>query len=304
MTQLIHLENARWQVGILPETGGSVAYGRVFQDGGWMDIMRPTQSKDYERAGACSSFLMMPWANRMKDGLYHADGRVFSLKTVADDGTARHGDVRQRPWTVVSRDEVSCSLHFSSRQFPELNFPFAFEAELSFSLDGASFRSTASLKNVDDVAYPAGFGFHPYFVRDPQTPPRVEIPCVARFPLERGLPLGPPSDIPHPSDFRELRPLDETALDDLFTQRDLQKPALMVFGDHGPTIEMFADPIFAHLLLYAPVGEPFFALEPQSNANDGFRLFAEGMEGTGVFVLPPQTSKNGSFSLVVREKGK
>ena len=42
---------------------------------------------------------------------------------------------------------------------------------------------------------------------------------------------------------------------------------------------------FRHLVLYVPPGESFFAVEPVSNANDGFNLFARGIAGSGVRVL-------------------
>ncbi len=294
--RLIHLENEDWQVGILPETGGSVAYGRVRSAEGWVDLLRPTPAEDYHRSGACASFLMMPWANRIKDGLYHAMDRTYSLRTVADDGTARHGDVRQRPWQVLKATTASCTLSFSSLDHADLNFPFAFAATQSFGLEGSAFWMEASIQNIDQVPYPAGFGFHPYFVRS-SPPPEVMLPCDAMFPLERALPIGPPTKIPEEVDFRTSRPLSDAHLDHLFTQRRSHTPAHILFPAHQQQLTFDADPLFAHYLLYTPTGEPFFALEPQTNANDGFRLFAQGIEGTGVFVLQPHAIQRGRFVL-------
>ncbi len=300
--RLLSLENERWQVGILPDTGGCVAYGRVQGEDGWVDLLRPTRPEDYARSGACASFLMMPWANRIKAGLYHAMDRVYPLRTVADDGTARHGDVRQRPWQVIASDASSCTLFFSSHDHPDINFPFAFSATQSFGVEGTAFWMEASIQNIDQSAYPAGFGFHPYFVRG-TPPPQVMIPCDAMFPLERALPTGPPTAIPAEVDFRTLRPLSEAHLDHLFTRRQQETPARIVFPAEQQQLVLAADEVFAHYLLYTPTGESFFALEPQTNANDGFGLFAQGIEETGVFVLQPNATQRGRFVLRVESHG-
>ncbi|RMG83249.1 MAG: aldose epimerase, partial [Chloroflexi bacterium] len=42
MSEIITLQNAHWQVGILPQTGASIAFGRVRYGGTWVDVMRPT----------------------------------------------------------------------------------------------------------------------------------------------------------------------------------------------------------------------------------------------------------------------
>ena len=53
------------------------------------------------------------------------------------------------------------------------------------------------------------------------------------------------------------------------------------------TIHMVADLLFEHLIFYAPPGQNFFAVEPVTNMNDGFNMYAKGVTGSGVFVLEP-----------------
>ncbi|MBK9123778.1 MAG: hypothetical protein IPM16_11755 [Chloroflexi bacterium] len=60
-----------------------------------------------------------------------------------------------------------------------------------------------------------------------------------------------------------------------------------------------AEPVFAHWLLYAPEGQPFIALEPMTNVNDGFNLVDAGIEGSGVFILSPGEIRSGAFSMTV-----
>jgi aldose 1-epimerase len=70
-TQPQTLQNAFWNVGILSETGASIAYARVKRHEEWIDVLRPTAEADYGRSSNCSSFIMLPWCNRIKDGIYN-----------------------------------------------------------------------------------------------------------------------------------------------------------------------------------------------------------------------------------------
>jgi aldose 1-epimerase len=100
-------------------------------------------------------------------------------------------------------------------------------------------------------------------------------------------------------DFRTPRTIEGLALDDLLTGRDFSLPNVIYYPDNNLTVEMQADPIFAHTLLYSPVGAPFFAIEPQSNANDGFALHTQGVPGSGVFVLSAGETATGVVRLRV-----
>jgi aldose 1-epimerase len=50
---------------------------------------------------------------------------------------------------------------------------------------------------------------------------------------------------------------------------------------------MERDAVFKHIVLYCPVGERFFALEPVTNCNNGFNMAEEGIEDTGTIELEP-----------------
>src|SRR5690349_9298836 len=107
MSFVLHtLQNEYWQAGILPQTGASIAFGRVHKAGQWIDILRPTPESDYGNSSSCSSFIMLPWCNRINYGLLRFDGQEYQLRTTKDDGTARHGDVRGRSWRVDEADDA------------------------------------------------------------------------------------------------------------------------------------------------------------------------------------------------------
>ena len=107
MPPTVHLlENDYWQIGILPETGASVAFGRVRQDGKWHDVLRPTDTADYDNPSKCASFVLIPWSNRIRDARFRFRGVEHQLKPSSGDGTASHGDTRRRIWQRAAQENL------------------------------------------------------------------------------------------------------------------------------------------------------------------------------------------------------
>jgi aldose 1-epimerase len=53
------------------------------------------------------------------------------------------------------------------------------------------------------------------------------------------------------------------------------------------------------MVVYVPPGKSYFAVEPVTNANDGFNLFERCVRGSGIFVLEPGEERAASLALVV-----
>jgi aldose 1-epimerase len=296
---MITLQNKHWQIGILPETGASVAFGRIRHNDTWVDVMRPTEQKDWGNSSNCSSFIMMPWCNRIKDGVLRFEDQTYQLQTTKDDGTARHGDVRKRNWSTDVVDANHISMRLKSRDFPDMNWPFAFSAHAEYGLDQNKFIWKLSLKNEDSRPFPAGFGHHPYFVKTTgDNTPQVQVPCSQYFELTNFMATGAPVPLIDAIDFRHMHELGDAEINHVLTTRNGSEPARMHYPAYNATIEMYADDLFKHILLYAPDGQPYYAVEPMTNVSDGFNLFAQHIEGTGVFVLQPGEEKQANVELV------
>lgn len=292
---VVHLENGVWEAGVLPGTGASLAYGRVKGRGGVVDVLRPTPPEQFGNSSGCSSFIMLPWCNRIKGGVLRFRGQHYPLRTTKDDGTARHGDVRGRAWTVEAADGEQVRLSLRSADYPDLNWPFRFTAEAVYRLDGADFIWELTLRNADTRAFPAGFGHHPYFVRTDDV--MVRVPCGAAFELTDFMATGAAVPIPARLDFRQRRGLEAAEINDVLTGRMGSEPAEMAYPSRGITVEMHSDALFEQILLFAPAGKDFFAVEPMTNVSDGFNLFEDGVPGSGVFVLEPGESASGRVRL-------
>ena len=106
---------------------------------------------------------MVPYSNRIENGFFTFAGRQYQLQN--GENHAIHGDVRARSWKVLSQGAGRLHCGFSSSEHEAINWPWPFEAEVEYRLEGGSFVSHLRLWNRGDGPMPAGFGWHPYFNR-------------------------------------------------------------------------------------------------------------------------------------------
>jgi aldose 1-epimerase len=221
----------------------------------------------------------------------------WQLVTTKDDGTARHGDVRKRAWQVLESSEKSIRMRLNSWDYADFNYPFRFSAELNFRLNESDFIWGVTLRNEDERSFPAGFGFHPYFVRHGES--WLQIPCNEQYILKNAMPDDAPIPIQPELDFRKARPIPDTArFDDLLTARDDDAPLRLIYKDWQTALEIHADSLYKHVILYS-AEDGTIAIEPQTNANDGFNLRENGIADGGIFVLQAGESIQAAIRLRV-----
>ena len=307
MIDVLTIANSHWRVGLTPETGGSVAFGQVKSGDAWIDVLRPTPDDLLGSYWDSASYPLVPWSNRIRHGSLLWKGEVYQLRRWAGtDDFSMHGTALEYPWEVVEAAEDRVSIEFDARGYYGVNWPWDFTARQDYYLDGARLACRMSLTNVDDVAFPAGLGHHPYFVRQllgSDGAPLggevlAQINSIDEYELVNCMPDKGPGPIPAVSDFTSARTLGQTLIDTCQTR----KPGAAVATLEYPgsfSIVMEADPIFEHTVFYIPPGKPYFALEPVTNANDGFTLLKKGIPGNGVFEIAPGDTVTAEFSLTI-----
>ncbi len=115
-----------------------------------------------------SGAVLAPWPNRIADGRYTFHGNQFQLPiNEVDRGTALHGLVADRPWSIAEVAEHSVLLRH--RVWPTQGYPFLLDLELRYSLDdrGLTFELVARNSGTTDTPY--GCSIHPYLVAGPGT---------------------------------------------------------------------------------------------------------------------------------------
>jgi aldose 1-epimerase len=296
------LQNDHWQVGVLPDTGASLAFGRVRIGEDWFDLLRPTSLDGVWQSMECSSYVLVPWSNRVRDGVLRYGGHEYRLRRTMEDRTAIHGAALDFPWRVESAESTGVVLTFDSTDFVGVNYPWRFSARVEYRLDGAGLEIATAVRNEDSEPIPVGFGHHPFFQREltgPGDAVELQVPCREYFELERCLPSAPAVPVEPRVDFTRLRPLGTAFVDDCLTGRDPEAPIQLVYPGSGVRVTMRADEVFSNVVVYIPTGERFFAVEPVTNANDAFNLHAWGVPGSGLIVLEPGRERSGTMRLDV-----
>lgn len=296
------LQNDVWRLGVLPGTGGSLAFGQIEQDGRWLDLLRPTPADRCHSVEDCASFVMLPWSNRVADAQLVFGGSRYRLRRNADDGTAIHGTARDFPWRVSDAGGTRLVLRFDSREFHGVNYPWPFSAALTYQVSGGRLTVVTEVCNEHDAPIPVGFGHHPYFaraLRGPDDVAQLELPYGEHFELRHALPVGPPVPVSPRVDFRRLRPLGEAFVDDCLTGRAPGAPVRIAYPQSGRTVTFGADDVFTHAVVYIPRGGSYFAVEPVTNANDAFTLHERGTPKSGLVVLAPGEGLRGRIWLDV-----
>jgi aldose 1-epimerase len=307
-SRLLTLRSDVWELGVLPATGASLAFGRILVDDGWVDLLRPTRPTVYGNPEKCASFPLIPWSNRIRDGVLTFRGRTWQLAHNAADDTAMHGAIRDFTWHVADSTSAQVTLELDTRGLTGVNFPWHFRSSITYALTGSALVVSTTLENVDREPFPAGIGHHPYFQRRlgaPGAPATagpdavLEIPAARAYELDRGIAVGPAGDIPARADYRAPRPVGTTFVDAVLTARASGDAVLIRYPDRGVEVRLDADDAYEHLVVYVPRRRAYFALEPATNVNGGFALHDAGVQGTGVFVLEPGRSRSASFAIGV-----
>jgi aldose 1-epimerase len=294
------IENQDLHLEVLPEAGASVVALAARVRGEWVPILRPTppEAVAERNSSLMACFALVPWSNRLRDARFRFRGKTYQLRPNTPEGYAIHGDVRKRPWRTVATGTTSLAFAFESSDFADVNFPFAFAARLEYGIDGPCLTTTVELVSRAPDPMPAGIGFHPYYRRTLlHEDEQVEVEAHVERTYEDLVPTSPARPVRPEQDLSRLRALGDQSFDTCFAGWDGR--AQVRWPRSGVRVHVACDPPLDHLILFAPPGKPFFALEPVSNANNGFNLAALGDPDAGVHVLPPGGSLRGVFRLTV-----
>ena len=304
MTDILELANDHWQVGLLPSTGGSVAYGRTRVGGEWHDVLRPTPQESLGVVPDTASYPLVRWSNRIAGGKLRWAGKTYQLRVNHADGTAIHGTASEYPWIVAEHSPTHAVLEFASRDVYGVNFPWTFTARFTYRLDGDRFTWTYGLTNTDHETFPAGFGHHPYFQRSVAGSPtaHLQLNTEQAYAAQGCIPFGEAGEIRPDADFRASRVIGGAFVDDCYTARSSDTLATITWPG-VLDVDIEADAALSHAVVYIPEGQPFFAVEPVSNANDAFNLAERGIHSANLLLVQPGQSVSASFSLIAKPVG-
>lgn len=265
----LRLDGGPLEVVLLPDAGARLHRLRAFGH----DLLRtPDDPAEHLRDPFFwGAYVLAPWCNRAPVGPFAVGGRTLDLEPNFADGSAIHGQVYLRPWTVQrggSRLRVDAGGD---------GWPWAYAASLSTDVADGTLRLSLALSNRSDAPMPAGLGLHPWWRRPLQV--AVDAELVHESNLEPSIARA----VSGRFDVRELR---EPAPDLDATWTGLRSPLVrLAWPELGILARLQLSGAASHVVIATPAEPAATAVEIQSHAPMGLQRL--GGEPGGLALLPP-----------------
>ena len=254
------LRNSSLRLEVNEAAGAAFSHCDWFDGSHWQPIMcRPADGRSEEGEFSSAMFPMVPFPNRARNNELSAGGTAYRVRPNTEEPYANHGVGWQRGWTVLTAGPESSRFGLQILG----DYAFAFECEFTVSITSCEIAMELAIRNTSDRIIPVGLGLHPYFPRLPDT--RLQFVADAIFPQGPDLLPTEPEPLWPDAVFGTLSLLPEFRLDNAFGGWDgtarIEQPTL------GYVLDVTASSNCRELMLFAPEGQPYFALEPQTSTS-------------------------------------
>jgi aldose 1-epimerase len=287
---IVELAAGGARASVAPGAGGAIA-GFTWRG---HPVLRVTPDDALAQADAarCSAYALVPYSNRIRDASLHFAGRVHALaRNHGRRAHSIHGVGWQRPWQLrhVAAHAVQLVLvHDADSAQARSAWPWSFEASQTLQLaalagGGAQLQLTLTIASRAREPFPFGLGWHPYFRKGADT--SLGFAAAGVWLNDDDLLPTRHGAIPVAWQFAPPRGLGDVVLDNVFT--GWQGHAVLEQPDAGMRVTVGADRACACLVVYAPPGQPYLAVEPVTHETDAFNRAEAGASGTGLRVLAP-----------------
>lgn len=284
------------QRAMIVEVGGGL---RTYRRDGWELLDGYARE---ERCSGARGLPLIPWPNRIQDGVYTFDGVEYQVPlTEPDQHNAIHGFLRWRNWTC--RRQSPDVVVMGTVIHPQMGYPFAVDVNVTYSLANDGLTVTTTTTNIGDAPCPYGAGQHPYLSAGAGLVDACELELVADqwIPTDdRGIPKGYAKVADSGYDFHGGRRIGDQEIDNTFTglPRDSTGRAWVhLKAPHRPTISLWVDEAYPFIELYTSHTQPSphrrtgLGVEPMTCAPNAFR------SGEGLIRLSPGESRTANWGL-------
>jgi len=283
-------------IDIIPSIGAVVKSlklnGRNIIDG-------PINTQEITENNAYKSTFLAPFPNRIKDGIYHFNGKKYQLPINEKPlNNALHGLIYKAPFHLVKeilgRDQMEITLN-NEYDGKESGYPFPFTSQVKITIDlKQGFTCQLSFTNNSEASIPFGYGWHPYFQLNGKADSwELQFPVARQFKVDKQMiPVGESKES---AQFASLTSLQGINLDDCF--EIIQKGAIqktILKNDDGSGITLWqetGDKKLNFLQIYIPPHRDSIAIEPQSSCIDAFN------NGIGLFNIASNETIQSSFGI-------
>jgi len=208
-------------------------------------------------------FPLVPFCGRVADSQFQFNAEQYKLPVnSAEDFQYIHGDGWLANWDILEASAQSIVLRYVHGSHNSL---YQYKVEQEVSLDADSIVLNLSVTNRGDSSLPFGIGFHPFFPRTENTSLQAKseswwINNENKIPTNKEL-------IPDVTNFTNKNDLPQALIDNCYQNWDGK--AVIEWPEDEMKVELVADEVFNHFMLYTPTDSDFFCFEPMTHIPNG-----------------------------------
>ncbi len=271
-----------------------------------------------ENPQLCGNPLLTPWANRLDQHAFYANGTQYKLNPELHNYLTDpldqpiHGLLLYSSWWEVTQLDaqeglasVTSCLDFSSHQSLMEQFPFPHRLEMRYVLRNDTLKVQLGIENTGTDPMPVSVGFHPYFqLHDcPRDEWVVHIAADSVWNLNENLiPTGSKSSVQEVFPNSRKMVLKGHSLDHVFG--DLHGDEFTQFRVQGKKEQLVVTygKKFPVAVIYAPdgPGQSFICFEPMSGITNAFNLAHQNIYNGLMSIQPGETWKE-DYMITVRQ---
>jgi galactose mutarotase-like enzyme len=227
--------------------------------------------------------LLFPIVGVLVGGTYRLGTNTYRLP--------RHGFARGKLFSIESKNPSAAVFKLVADESSLQVYPFQFELEVRYELNGATLSVTTWIRNRGSTAMPASFGHHPGF-RWPLPFGQARSAHFIEFESDEPAParridaagLLTPERYPTPITERRLALADSLFQDDVLIFDQINSRSVLYGSNEGPRLKI-AFPDAPYLGVWTKPGAPFICIEPWHGVTDPEGFSGEFTDKPGVFVL-------------------
>jgi galactose mutarotase-like enzyme len=227
--------------------------------------------------------LLFPIVGALVGGHYRLGSTEYPLP--------RHGFARVNRFELVDATSGTATLRLKAGEATLAVYPFHFELDVRFALDGARLSVTTIVRNLGDDAMPASVGYHPGFrwplpFGRPRSSHFIEFAMDESDPVRRLNDAGLLTPKRHPTPVAQRRLMLDDALfeEDVIIFDQIRSREVTYGADAGPRIRV-SYPDAPYLGIWTKPHSSFICIEPWHGVADPEGFSGDFRTKPGVFTV-------------------
>jgi galactose mutarotase-like enzyme len=229
--------------------------------------------------------LLFPIVGTLAGGSYRLGSKIYHLP--------RHGFARGKPFAIMETTSASAAFRLKADEASLQIYPFHFELDVQFTLDGPTLSVTTYVRNAGAEDMPASVGYHPAF-RWPLPFGRARSSHFIEFASDEPAPIRrldadgllSPERYPTPISRRRLVLEDSLFQNDVIIFDEIRSRSVTYGADDGPRLRV-SYPDAPYLGLWTKPRANFICIEPWHGVADPAGFSGDFKAKTGVFMVAP-----------------